>query len=67
MLVDVASSRKEKHYGKHLVGDTDEQLERLMGAKTETLGETVEGRTGTEDSEPTERNREEIGGGSATV
>jgi hypothetical protein len=35
----------EKHYGKYLGGDTDEQLSRLVEAKTETLGETVEGRT----------------------
>jgi len=52
----------EKHYGKYIRNDADEQLVRLIGAKTETLGETVEGRTGTEDSEPTEKIREDVGG-----
>jgi hypothetical protein len=32
-----------------------------------TLGETVEGTTGKEDSEPSEKTREQVGGGSGTV
>jgi integrase len=52
----------EKHYGKYIRNDADEQLARLIGAKTETLGETVEGRTGKEDSEPSEKTREQVGG-----
>ena len=57
----------EKHYGKYLGGDTDEQLSRLVEAKTETLGETVEGRTVTRRSQTTEKLREKAGGGSETV
>ena len=34
----------EKHYGKYIRNDADEQLARLIGGKTETLGETVEER-----------------------
>jgi hypothetical protein len=52
----------EKHYGKYLGGDTDEQLSRLVEAKTETLGETVEGRTVTRGSQATEKLREKAGG-----
>ena len=42
----------EKHYGKYLGGDSEEQLSRLFGAKSATLGETVEaeGRAKTESS-----------------
>jgi hypothetical protein len=32
----------EKHYGKYLGGDSEEQLEQLFGAKSETLSETLE-------------------------
>jgi hypothetical protein len=51
----------EKHYGKYLGGDTDEQLERFT-RKTETLGETVEGRRGTAGSQGTENIRKKVGG-----
>ena len=35
----------EKHYGKYIRNDADEQLSRMIGKRTEgeTLGETVEG------------------------
>jgi hypothetical protein len=33
----------EKHYGKYLGGDSEEQLRQLFGAKSETLSETLEG------------------------
>jgi hypothetical protein len=52
----------EKHYGKYLGGDTDEQLERLIGAKTETLGETVEVTTGRREIQAAEKIREEVNG-----
>jgi hypothetical protein len=32
----------EKHYGKYLGGDSEEQLSQLFGAKSETLSETLE-------------------------
>ncbi len=37
----------EKHYGRYVKSDSQEQLERLFGAKTETLSETL--RDGTDD------------------
>jgi hypothetical protein len=52
----------EKHYGKHVQNDADEQLDRLIGAKTETLGETVEGRTTRGRTQGTEKIREKVGG-----
>jgi len=33
----------EKHYGKYIRNDADEQLSRILGAKSETLSETLEG------------------------
>jgi integrase len=57
----------EKHYGKYIRNDADEQLSRIIGVKTETIGETVEGRRGTEESQATEKIREQIGGRSETV
>ena len=30
----------EKHYGRYIRGDVDEQFSRLLGAKTETFTET---------------------------
>ena len=30
----------EKHYGKYIKGDVDEQFERLLGVQTETFTET---------------------------
>ncbi len=38
----------EKHYGKYIRGDIDEQFERLLGAKTVTLTETQDRATGTD-------------------
>jgi hypothetical protein len=32
----------EKHYGKYLGGDSEEQLSQLFGVKSETLSETLE-------------------------
>ena len=55
----------EKHYGKYIRNDADEQLSRMIGAKTtktETSGETVEGRPSTADSEPAENIEKEVGG-----
>ena len=31
----------EKHYGKYIRNDVDEQLTRLLGGKSETLSETL--------------------------
>jgi integrase len=56
----------EKHYGKYIRDDADEQLARLVGARTETLGETVE-KTGRRETQAVERIREKVGGGSETV
>ncbi len=33
----------EKHYGKYIRNDVDDQLARIMGAKSETFSETLEG------------------------
>ncbi len=54
----------EKHYGKYIRNDSDEQLNRMTGMKSEseTLGETVEEKTGTDASEAVENIREKIGG-----
>jgi len=57
----------EKHYGKYIRDDADEQLARLVRARTETLGETVEEKTGRRETQAVERIREKVGGGSATV
>ena len=53
----------EKHYGKYVRNDIDEQL-RLVGTTTEgeTLGETVEEITGTDASELREKIRKRDGG-----
>ena len=48
----------EKHYGKYIRNDADEQLDKLLGAKTETLRRTVEG----QHSQDTENVREKVGG-----
>jgi hypothetical protein len=54
----------EKHYGKYIRNDSDEQLGRMVAGRTETetLGETIEGRAGRDHSEPTEKLREKVGG-----
>jgi integrase len=57
----------EKHYGKYLGGDSEEQLERHIRAETETLGETVDEKTGRLESQAAEKIQEEDGGGSETV
>ena len=33
----------EKHYGKYIRNDVDEQLSRILGSKSETLSETLQG------------------------
>jgi hypothetical protein len=57
----------EKHYGKYTRNDSEEQLSCQIRAKSETLGETVEGRPGTRETQTAEKMREEVGGGSETV
>ena len=52
----------EKHYGKYLRGDTDEQFQRLLGVKTETFTETHTEATGTDPDEVVENFEEEVGG-----
>ena len=52
----------EKHYGKYLGGDSEEQLERLIRAKTETLGETVGEKTGRPETQAAEKIRQDDGG-----
>jgi hypothetical protein len=52
----------EKHYGKYIRNDSEEQLSRLIGATTQTLGETVEGRKGTSQGQAIEKTREDVGG-----
>jgi hypothetical protein len=44
----------EKHYGKYLGGDSEEQLSLLFGAQSATLGETLRGR-GRAKTEPSNR------------
>ncbi len=41
----------EKHYGRYIKSDAREQLERLLGAKTETLTETPKAQAAVNDSE----------------
>ena len=36
----------EKHYGKYIRNDVDEQLSRIWGGKSETLSETLQGDEG---------------------
>jgi hypothetical protein len=50
----------EKHYGKYIRGDVDEQFERLLGAKTETFTETQQMATGTDEREVVENSTEEV-------
>ena len=52
----------EKHYGKYIRNDADEQLSRLIEPKGETLGETPGGRTSTRGSQATEKLRAKSGG-----
>ena len=48
----------EKHYGKYVRNDADEQLNRIIGAK----GETLEGRKVRGRNQATEKIREKVGG-----
>jgi integrase len=59
----------EKHYGKYIRNDSDEQLSRMIRpkAKGETFGETVEEKAELDASEAAENIREKIGGGRVTV
>ena len=54
----------EERYRKYIRNDADEQLGRMIGARTETetSGETVEELTGTDTSEAAEFIGEEVGG-----
>ena len=52
----------EKHYGKYIRNDSEKQLSRQIGAKSEPLGETVEVTTGRPETQAAEKTREEIGG-----
>jgi hypothetical protein len=52
----------EKHYGKYIGGDVEEQLSKLIGAKPETFTETQVKVTGTDPDEVLENFEEEIGG-----
>ena len=59
----------EKHYGKYIRNDADEQLSRMIqkGTEGETFGETVDEQTELNASELAENIREEIGGATITV
>ena len=59
----------EKHYGKYIRNDADEQLGRMIVTRTETetLGETMEEGTGVDASEAAEKIREKVGGATITV
>ncbi len=52
----------EKHYGKYIRNDADEQLDKLLGAKTETLTETLRRTAEGQHSQDTENVREKVGG-----
>jgi hypothetical protein len=52
----------EKHYGKYIRNDADEQLSRLIVGQTGTLGGTVEGETGIDETQAAEKIREDVGG-----
>src|SRR5262245_16823711 len=52
----------EKHYGKYIRNDADEQLSRLVGPKTETFTETPGETREPDDCEPIEKIREDVGG-----
>ena len=52
----------EKHYGKYIGGDVEEQFSRLLGGKTETFTETHVEATGTDPDEVVENYEEEVGG-----
>ena len=49
----------EKHYGKYLGGDSEEQLNQLFGAKSETLSETFEADEGQKMRQTAEISRKE--------
>jgi len=49
----------EKHYGKYIRGDVDEQFSRLLGAKTETFTETPAAATGTEGNQVADNTKDE--------
>jgi integrase len=52
----------EKHYGKYIGGNSDEQFLRLLGAKTEILAETVSVAAGQKSGKLSEFRGEKIGG-----
>jgi len=50
----------EKHYGKYIRGDIDEQFARLLGAKTVTLTKTQGRVTGTDRGKVQENSKEGV-------
>ncbi len=50
----------EKHYGKYIRGDVDEQFERLLGAKPVTFTETQGRATGTDRGKVLENSKKEV-------
>ena len=52
----------EKHYGKYIGGDVEEQFSKLLGVKPETLTETLAKATGTDPDEVFENTEKEVGG-----
>jgi hypothetical protein len=52
----------EKHYGKYIRGNADEQFQRLLGAKTGTFYRTQQRAAGTEHNEVVEKTWKDIGG-----
>src|SRR4030095_8353574 len=61
LLRNVGSDDREA-LRKYIRDDADEQLARLVGARTETLGETVEEKTGRRETQAVERIRDKVGG-----
>ena len=49
----------EKHYGKYLGGDSEEQLNRLLGAESETLSETF-GTPGPQEQDQAEKSLRKV-------
>lgn len=52
----------EKHYGKFLRNDVDEQLVRVFGAQTETLSETLEAQKEEKQGKLLKRQKRGVGG-----
>jgi len=52
----------EKHYGKYIRNDSEEQLSRMLRVKTETLTETLVGTRESGEGEEAEKIQEDVGG-----